>query len=106
MCYLWTVYIYQECNQTYGQVNILFFGQNADKSKTTSFFSIPLDKSNQKGTSTKEIIRRVYQQRGVSGLFAGLVPRVSKVAPACAVMIASYEYGRHFFSRLNQKRTE
>jgi len=65
-----------------------------------------INKSNQKGTSTKEIIRRVYQQRGVSGLFAGLVPRVSKVAPACAVMIASYEYGRHFFSRLNQKRTE
>merc|ERR1711928_267313 len=64
------------------------------------------NKSNQKATSTKEIIHRIYQQRGVSGLFAGLVPRVSKVAPACAVMIASYEYGRYFFCRLNQKRTE
>jgi len=59
--------------------------------------------TNQKASSTKEIIQRIYHQRGVSGLFAGLVPRVSKVAPACAVMIASYEYGRHFFSRYNQK---
>lgn len=67
---------------------------------------VHLDKSNQKSSSTKEIIQRIYQQRGVAGLFAGLVPRVSKVAPACAVMIASYEYGRYFFSRLNQKRTE
>merc|ERR1712137_901876 len=30
------------------------------------------NKSNQKATSTKEIIQRIYQQRGVSGLFAGL----------------------------------
>ena len=52
----------------------------------------------------KTILQRIYRQRGVVGLFTGLVPRVSKVAPACAIMIASYEYCRYYFACHNQKR--
>lgn len=37
------------------------------------------------------IMREVYNTAGVRGLFAGLGPRVGKVAPACAIMISSYE---------------
>lgn len=42
-------------------------------------------------------IRDIYRGNGVSGLFAGLIPRLAKVAPACAIMIASFEYGKSFF---------
>ncbi|XP_046450968.1 solute carrier family 25 member 40-like [Daphnia pulex] len=68
--------------------------------------SIRSDEPPRKVSTTKEIIQRIYQQRGVGGLFAGLVPRIAKIAPACAVMISSYEYGKHYFSRYNKKMLE
>lgn len=36
--------------------------------------------------------------------FLGFMPRVIKVAPACAVMISSYEFGKAFFHKLNIDR--
>jgi len=35
---------------------------------------------------------------------SGTVPRVVKVAPACAIMISSYEFGKAFFRRHNTTR--
>ena len=29
------------------------------------------------------------------------MPRVIKVAPACAIMISTYEFGKAFFRRMN-----
>ncbi|KAN0066094.1 Carrier protein, mitochondrial [Thecaphora frezii] len=37
------------------------------------------------------IVRDVVEREGVKGLFKGLSPRTAKVAPACGVMIASFE---------------
>lgn len=51
--------------------------------------------------TTTEIITKLYNQFGVRGLFTGLVPRVVKVAPACAIMIATFEYGKILFNRLD-----
>ncbi|EMP33733.1 Solute carrier family 25 member 39 [Chelonia mydas] len=34
----------------------------------------------------------------------GFLPRVIKVAPACAIMISTYEFGKTFFQKLNQER--
>lgn len=42
----------------------------------------------------------IYNQYGIRGLYAGLTPRLIKVAPACAIMISSFEYGKVFFNRL------
>ena len=36
---------------------------------------------------------------GIGALFTGLSPRIVKVAPSCALMIASYEFGKSFFAR-------
>ncbi|KAF7320414.1 putative mitochondrial carrier protein [Mycena kentingensis (nom. inval.)] len=41
--------------------------------------------------SSIALLRRILQKEGASALFAGLLPRVSKIAPACGIMIASYE---------------
>lgn len=37
---------------------------------------------------------------GVRGLFAGLAPRLIKVAPACAIMISTFEYSKIAIVRL------
>ncbi|KAG6930563.1 solute carrier family 25 member 40 [Chelydra serpentina] len=33
-----------------------------------------------------------------------IVPRLIKVAPACAIMISTYEYGKSFFRKLNKQK--
>ena len=40
---------------------------------------------------TATILRQIYRAEGLQGLFRGLSPRVAKVAPACGIMIASFE---------------
>ncbi|XP_076758009.1 mitochondrial glutathione transporter SLC25A40 isoform X2 [Xylocopa sonorina] len=54
-----------------------------------------------RSSKTWYVIRRIYVQNGVSGLFTGLIPRVIKVAPACAIMIATFEHGKRFFQVYN-----
>lgn len=50
---------------------------------------------------TFKIIRHLYRTQGVSSLFTGLAPRLAKVAPACAIMISTYEYGKQYFAEYN-----
>jgi solute carrier family 25 protein 39/40 len=50
-----------------------------------------------KAPSFVALLRRVAREEGAAGLAAGLVPRVAKVAPACAIMISSYEAGKLAF---------
>lgn len=59
--------------------------------------------SDKPGRSSKtfDIIQKIYSQNGVRGLFTGLIPRVVKVAPACAIMIATFEHGKRFFTTYN-----
>lgn len=39
-------------------------------------------------------LEEIWRREGVAGLTRGIVPRVGKVAPACAIMISSYEVGK------------
>ena len=43
-------------------------------------------------SSTLQIWRQIAARDGSMGLFRGLSPRVAKVAPACGIMIASFEF--------------
>lgn len=54
-----------------------------------------------KESSTIHIMKRIHAESGLSGLFSGLVPRIIKVAPACAIMISTYEFGKSFFREFN-----
>uniref|UniRef100_A0A673N1M4 Solute carrier family 25 member 40 n=1 Tax=Sinocyclocheilus rhinocerous TaxID=307959 RepID=A0A673N1M4_9TELE len=60
--------------------------------------------STQVSSSTYYVMKRIVAENGVSGLFAGFLPRLIKVAPACAIMISTYEFGKAFFRRYNQKK--
>ncbi|XP_053669482.1 probable mitochondrial glutathione transporter SLC25A40 [Anopheles marshallii] len=71
-----------------------FYAQNGDKAAKKPF----------KAIGTFETMGRIFQMNGIRGLFAGLTPRLVKVAPACAIMIASFEYGKNFFYRYNVQR--
>lgn len=54
-----------------------------------------------KPSSTKATFFNIYKSQGIRGFFAGLTPRLFKVAPACAIMISSYEYGKSYFHKYN-----
>lgn len=47
------------------------------------------------------VVRDVVANHGYPGLYAGLAPRVAKIAPACAIMISSYEACKEYFRKKN-----
>lgn len=55
-------------------------------------------------SSTFRCMRLIVAEQGFSGLFAGFLPRLVKVAPACAIMITTYEFGKAFFRKYNLER--
>ncbi|KAG8849320.1 hypothetical protein FRB91_010034 [Serendipita sp. 411] len=49
---------------------------------------------------TMQFLTKIIRQEGVSALYAGVTPRLAKIAPACGIMIASYEgVGRYFMKQ-------
>ncbi|CAK8672262.1 unnamed protein product, partial [Clavelina lepadiformis] len=48
-------------------------------------------------TSTLYLLQQIIRESGNKGLFIGIFPRCLKIAPACAIMISSYELGKKFF---------
>lgn len=55
--------------------------------------------TNDAGGSSLQMLVQVWRQEGTAGLSAGLGPRVAKVAPACAIMIGTYEAAKLAFER-------
>lgn len=72
-----------------------FFFAFADNTKTTHA---------RDNITTIQSMKNIYRTNGFSGLFAGVTPRLAKIAPACAIMIASYEHGKRFFHNYNVSR--
>ncbi|EPZ33500.1 mitochondrial carrier [Rozella allomycis CSF55] len=52
-------------------------------------------KKNARYSVTKALCH-IFKEEGYRGLFKGVTARVGKVAPACAIMISSYEVGKRF----------
>ncbi|KAI9779641.1 MAG: hypothetical protein M1835_004662 [Candelina submexicana] len=53
---------------------------------------------------TPRFLWHIYKTEGISGLFTGWVARTLKVAPACAIMISSYEIGKKMARNMNERR--
>jgi len=45
----------------------------------------------------------IFRTEGAAGLWTGWIPRTLKVAPACAIMISSYEVGKRAFRSVNER---
>jgi len=52
--------------------------------------------------TNQQIVKDILREQGARGLFSGLTPRILKVAPACAIMISSYEFFKNFFLNQNE----
>ncbi|XP_035458121.1 probable mitochondrial glutathione transporter SLC25A40 isoform X1 [Spodoptera frugiperda] len=61
-------------------------------------------KVHQRASNMKDIAHTIYTKHGFKGLFTGFLPRIFKVAPACAIMIATFEYGKQFFQTYNTQK--
>ncbi|KAI9670334.1 MAG: hypothetical protein M1831_006548 [Alyxoria varia] len=57
-------------------------------------------------SSMPRFLWHIFKQEGMGGLFKGWTPRVMKVAPACAIMISSYEIGKKFAKGVKDKKEE
>lgn len=54
--------------------------------------------------SMPRFLYHIFQEEGFTGLFRGWAPRMLKVAPACAIMISSYEIGKKTAKKMNENR--
>lgn len=52
------------------------------------------------------LLGHIVKTEGPRGLFRGWLPRVMKVAPACAIMISSFEMGKKAFRDVNKRALE
>ncbi|KYM90347.1 Solute carrier family 25 member 40 [Atta colombica] len=114
---------YETIKKMYSSQQIFTFNlvAGAVAGSVSAFFTIPFDvvKTHRqiemgekeiysdkpiRSSTTWTIIQRIYYQNGLKGLFTGLVPRLVKVAPACAIMIATFEHGKRFFQSYNAKK--
>lgn len=54
--------------------------------------------------SMPRLMYHIWKEEGARGLFRGWAPRMLKVAPACAIMISSYEVGKKMARRMNERK--
>lgn len=56
--------------------------------------------------SMPRFLWHIFKEEGAAGLWKGWVPRTLKVAPACAIMISSYEVGKRMARSANERAAE
>ena len=56
--------------------------------------------------SMPRFLHSIWMEEGMGGLFKGWAARCLKVAPACAIMISSYEVGKRMARRMNEKKRD
>ncbi|OQD77944.1 hypothetical protein PENDEC_c002G02712 [Penicillium decumbens] len=54
--------------------------------------------------SLPRFLLHIFREEGLNGLFRGWAARCLKVAPACAIMISTYELGKRMAREVNERR--
>lgn len=88
-------------------ITAAIFTNPFDVGKTRMQVSFDDDQPNLKNSLVKDIkknkdsifkyMAQIYKNEGFAALYVGLLPRCMKIAPACAIMISSYEMTKKFF---------
>lgn len=68
-----------------------------DVVKTRMQMNVDRIETSQGSLKVADVMRNIVRTSGFVGLFSGVVPRVAKVAPACAIMIGTYEWMKDAF---------
>lgn len=76
-----------------------------DVIKTRRQIDIYSSQAGQAYSGTFQVMNKIVKEEGFTRLFVGVAPRVGKVAPACAIMISSYELGKWYFGLERQVYT-
>ena len=63
---------------------------------------IPVGAFNSLPSSTWTVCKTIIQEEGYVGLLSGLSARITKIAPACAIMISTYEASKLLFGEQNR----
>ncbi|TCD71471.1 hypothetical protein EIP91_008851 [Steccherinum ochraceum] len=58
-----------------------------------------------KSTATWPLVAEILRTEGISALYAGILPRIVKIAPACGIMIACFEGVGRFLSKPHDDRS-
>lgn len=64
----------------------------------------PTSKLRPEERSMPRFLYQIWAEEGITGLFRGWAARCLKVAPACAIMISSYEIGKKMAKTMNEKK--
>jgi solute carrier family 25 protein 39/40 len=66
--------------------------------------SVPRGSLQPEQLSLPRFLMHIFREEGTAGLFRGWVARCLKVAPACAIMISTYELGKKMARGVNERR--
>lgn len=91
--------------------SILTMPFDVGKTKIQVYQDSSASEKTPKGVATERgnmvrFLRHIFVTEGLRGLWKGWIPRTLKVAPACAIMISSYELGKKAFRSMNTQARE
>ncbi|KAI1418898.1 mitochondrial carrier domain-containing protein [Xylaria sp. FL1777] len=81
-----------------GKTRTQVYRDSAKKTTTSGGQALAPEESNM-----VRLLWHIFRTEGVAGLWTGWIPRTLKVAPACAIMISSYEVGKRVFRSMNER---
>ncbi|KAH6847470.1 mitochondrial carrier domain-containing protein [Chaetomium sp. MPI-CAGE-AT-0009] len=80
-----------------GKTRTQVFRDTSTTNTTTAAAAAPEERN------MARLLWHIFRTEGLPGLFRGCVPRTLRVAPACAIMISSYEVGKRVFRGVNER---
>ncbi|CZT15230.1 related to solute carrier family 25 member 39 [Ramularia collo-cygni] len=78
-------------------------GKTRQQTVVSSNMSLEQKRALPESRTMPRFLWHIYRNEGMSGLFKGWAARCLKVAPACAIMISSYEIGKKMAVKVNEK---
>ncbi|EAQ92820.1 hypothetical protein CHGG_01055 [Chaetomium globosum CBS 148.51] len=79
------------------------FRDTTTSTSTTTTASATASAAAPEERNMARLLWHIFRTEGLPGLFRGGVPRTLRVAPACAIMISSYEVGKRVFRGVNER---